>query len=414
MTIARPATAATTRVVGALTAALLLVALTGPAPSEAHPRGHDGEVERYVITTEPGQAPSDQQLRARGADDVEPLRHAPNTVVVAASSRAAERIAGMPGVRHVEPDHILHVQHHRPDHCGGPAHERPDHCDDDSDEDPDDGDDGDTGEHDELPWGITRIEAPAAWEHATGRDVAVCVADTGIDKGHEALTYVEGRNFTTTHPLGRNIDPDAYDDGNGHGTHVAGTVAARDTGAGVMGAAPDADLLVAKVLLDDGSGSTSRIVDGLHWCAEAGADVINMSFGMTGTNSTLAAAMSDLAAQDVVLVAASGNNGDDSPLYPAAYPEVVAVGASDQEDEIASFSNRGEELNAPGVDIRSTVPGGYATGSGTSMASPHAAGVAALVLEAGAVSSADVRETLTDSADTIAGGLRLNAARAVD
>jgi subtilisin len=242
----------------------------------------------------------------------------------------------------------------------------------------------------------------------------VCVADTGIDKGHEALEYVAGRNFTTTHPLNRNIQPDAYDDGSGHGTHVAGTVAARDTGAGVKGVAPDAALLVAKVLLDDGSGRTSQIVEGLHWCAEAGADVINMSFGMTGTNSTLAAAMSDLAEEEVVLVAASGNNGGSSPLYPAAYPEVVAVGASDRDDQIADFSNRGEDLNAPGVEVRSTIPGGYARGSGTSMASPHVAGVAALVLAAGGTSPADVPGILTGTAEDIEVGLLVNAANAVD
>ena len=425
MSIARPA-AVTTRGVGALLAALLLVALTGPAASQAQQRGQQGDPGRYVVTTEPGQAPSAEQLRARGAKDVEPLRHAPNTSVIVASARAAERIAQLRGVHLVEQDHILHVQHHRPDHCGGPAHRQPDHCHEDPDGEPDepddepdepdgpgDGDDGDTGGDGDLPWGISRIEAPVAWEHATGRDVAVCVADTGIDKDHEALEYVAGENFTTTHPRGRNVRPDAYDDGNGHGTHVAGTVAARDLGAGLMGVAPDADLLIAKVLLDDGAGSTSQIVDGLHWCADRGADVINMSFGMTGTNSTLAAAVSDLATQGVVLVAASGNAGDGSPLYPAAHPEVIAVGASDQDDGIASFSNRGEELNAPGVDVRSTVPGGHGTASGTSMASPHVAGVAALVLEAGAAGSVDVRGILTESAEAIADGVLVNAATAV-
>jgi subtilisin family serine protease len=415
MTIARPAAVTMTRTGAAFIVALLLVAFTSPVASEAHPRGQQGETESYVVTTDPGQAPTVQQLRARGADDVEPLRHAPNTVVVTASAQAAERIAGMQGVRFVEQDHVLHVQHHRPDHCGGPAHLQPDHCHEDPDdpEDPNDPGDGDSGGDEELPWGITRIEAPAAWEHATGQGVAVCVADTGIDKGHEALEYVAGRNFTTTHPLGRNVQPDAYDDGSGHGTHVAGTVAARDTGAGVKGVAPQAGVLVAKVLLDDGTGRTSQIVDGLHWCADAGADVINMSFGMAGTNSTLAAAMSDLAAQDVLLIAASGNAGDSSPLYPAAYPEVVAVGASDRDDAIASFSNRGEDLNAPGVEVRSTVPGGYGTASGTSMASPHVAGVAALALEVGAASSG-VRDVLTGSAEAIADGLLVNAANAVD
>lgn len=409
MTVGHPVAVTTQRAVAAL-AVLLALTVAATAPAGAHPRGDGGVAQRYLVTHAPGQAPAAQDLRARGADDVRAMRHTPGTVVVLASSRAARRIAGMRGVVEVERDRTARVQHHRADHCGGPTDQQPDHC----HEDPQEPDDGDGGGGVTLPWGIERIEAPTAWQDATGSGVTVCVADTGIDKDHESLDHLDGRNFTTTHPLGRNVDPDAYDDGMGHGTHVAGTIAALDNGVGVTGVAPDADLLVAKVLLDDGSGSTSQIVEGLNWCADAGADVINMSFGMSGSSSVLATTMTQLVADGVVLVAASGNQGADSPLYPAAYPEVIAVGASDRDDLIASFSNRGEDLNAPGVDVRSTLPGDdYGTASGTSMAGPHVAGVAALLIEGAVSAPTAVRDALVDTAATIPGGLRVDAAAAV-
>ena len=265
-----------------------------------------------------------------------------------------------------------------------------------------------------TPWGIDKIKAPDAWETTAGAGVGVCVADTGIDKDHVDLTYVEGRNFSTGNPWGNNVDPDAYDDGHGHGTHVAGTVAATDNALGVVGVAHEVGLYVAKVLRDNGSGYTSQIIDGLYWCADdAGAEVINMSFGGSGTDA-LEDAIADIAEGGVVLVAASGNDGADSPSCPACYEDVIAIGATDDTDAIASFSNRGEDVNAPGVDVLSTLPGDdYEKWSGTSMASPHAAGVAALIIATGTTDQDEVRDKLTGSADEIDGVLRVNAAEAV-
>jgi subtilisin family serine protease len=262
-------------------------------------------------------------------------------------------------------------------------------------------------------WGISKIQAPAAWNIATGNGAGVCVADTGIDKSHEDLAYVAGMNFTGGGPFS-NPQNSSYGDGNGHGTHVAGTIAALDNSVGVIGVAPDAHLYVAKVLDDNGSGWISQIVNGLRWCADQpGVHVINMSFG-GGDSTTLSDAIKYAANAGVVLIAASGNSGASQPGFPARYDEVIAVGAANDSDQIASFSNRGEEVNAPGVGVLSTVPGGYATYSGTSMASPHAAGVAALIISAGESDPVKVRTSISGTADAIAGGIRVNACRIVE
>ena len=485
------------------TVVVLVGALIAPAVGAA-PGGPGGGGERFIVTTDSVDPPSERDLREQGASEVQPLEYAPNLVVVVATARGVEGIRALDGVVAVERDEVLTIQHHRDGHdeCSGPPSQRPDHC----DEEEGDGDDGgetgtgqisgtvsdanggdplegatvavdgpdlsDTtegdgaytitdvpeGSHDvtasadgyqdatetvvvtagetttadfalepvepvedgqTIPWGIDKTKAPEAWKTAVGSGVGVCVADTGIDKTHEDLTYVDGQNFTTNNPHGNNLDPEAYDDGHGHGTHVAGTVAALDNQVGVVGVAHDADLYVAKVLRDNGSGYTSQIIDGLYWCADdesgAGAEVINMSFGGGGSGA-LKEAIKEIAEDGAVLVAASGNDGVESPSCPACYEDVIAIGATDDADDIASFSNRGEDVNAPGVAVLSTLPGDdYEKWSGTSMASPHAAGVAALIIETGITDPAEVREQLVDMADTIDGGnaVRINAAEAV-
>ncbi|GAB4336957.1 MAG: hypothetical protein Kow0010_25000 [Dehalococcoidia bacterium] len=405
-----------------LAAAVVLALFVVGAGQAAVGSARGPSLERYIVRVEPGAAGDVlQAVQALGGRHVERLEFVPNTHVVALNERAAEALAARPNVVYVERDQLMTLVHHACGHTGGPpGSSPPPGCEEPTPTPTPTPDDGGGGgaEPQVTPWGVAKIQAPGAWVTWTGSGVAVCIADTGIAPDHEDLPAPEkARNFSAGGPFS-SPDPNKWQDGNGHGTHVAGTVAALDNGVGVVGVAPDATLYVAKVLKDNGSGWTSQIANGLGWCADAGAAIINMSFG-GGDSATLKDAIVYAAGKDVVLVAASGNSGASSPGYPAAYPEVIAVGATDSNDVIASWSNRGEEVNAPGVSILSTVPGGYDTYSGTSMASPHAAGTAALIIAAGEADPIEadpieVRRILKDRADPIAGGaVRINANSAV-
>ena len=234
----------------------------------------------------------------------------------------------------------------------------------------------------EIPWGVERVRAPAAWDYTQGEKVRVAVVDTGIYTEHPDLKgKVDGGYdaFTKTE-LKAN-----YQDQNGHGTHVSGTIAAIKDGKGVVGVAPKARLYAVRVLDADGSGSISGIVDGLIWCANNHIQVANMSLGSDKPSPTLQRALRYAKAMGVVVVAAAGNSGG-AVGYPAAYPETIAVAASDSNDKIASFSSRGPEVKfiAPGVNIvSSAMDGGFANFNGTSMAAPHVTGLAALAVAQG-------------------------------
>lgn len=251
----------------------------------------------------------------------------------------------------------------------------------------------------ELPWGINRVNAAAAWDYTTGKGVKVAVIDTGIDFSHPDLApnYKGGYNAVT---------PDAAPmDDQGHGTHVAGTIAAVKDGKGVAGVAPGADLYGVKVLDKNGSGQYSWIIAGIEWAVENRMDVINMSLGGGSGNEALRQVMEKAGQAGVTVVCAAGN--DSGPVnYPAKYPQAIAVSASDSADKIASFSSRGPEIAviAPGVKIYSAkMGGGYANLSGTSMASPHVAGLAALAVGAGARGPEQVRAALNGAAAALPG-----------
>ncbi|MHB0996598.1 MAG: S8 family peptidase [Elusimicrobiales bacterium] len=251
----------------------------------------------------------------------------------------------------------------------------------------------------ELPWGVTRVNAAAAWDYTAGQGVKVAVIDTGVDYTHPDLApnYKGGYNAVT--------GSDDPKDDQGHGTHVAGTIAAVKDGAGVAGVAPAADLYAVKVLDKNGSGQYSWIIAGIEWAIEKKMDVINMSLGGGAGNEPLRQVMEKAGEAGVTVVCAAGN--DSGPVnYPAKYPQAIAVSASDSADKIASFSSRGPEiaLIAPGVKIYSTkMGGGYVNLSGTSMASPHAAGLAALAVGAGAKGPEQVRSALKDAAAALPG-----------
>ena len=241
-----------------------------------------------------------------------------------------------------------------------------------------------------IPWGINRIKATEANLISKGDGISVCVVDTGIDKTHPDLknNIIGGRNFVVIKGA---INPDSWNDDNGHGSHVAGTIAAEDNSIGAIGVAPKAKLYGVKVLNQRGSGYLSDVADGITECVRAGSKVINMSLGSNGDpslDSPMKTAILNAQAAGVVVVVAAGNEGQDiKNTIPAGYPSVIAVAATDSSDQFASWSNFGldsvNDVSAPGVSIYSTWKGGqYNTISGTSMASPHVAGVVALHLSA--------------------------------
>jgi subtilisin len=250
-----------------------------------------------------------------------------------------------------------------------------------------------------LPWGVNRIDAVVVHDNSNNRGAGVNIAiiDSGIDRYHEDLIVVDGKSFVDY--------TNDFNDDDGHGTHVAGIVAALDNKIGVVGVAPEANLYALKALNSEGVGYVSDVVLAIQWATVNEIQVINMSLG-GGKNIFLEWAC-NLAYYDdgLLLVAAAGNGG--AVIYPAAYSSVIAVSATDEYDNLASFSSTGKqvELAAPGVGINSTLPGDAYSGetwSGTSMASPHVAGTAALVWAANLGWSNDaVRAQLRDTAEDL-------------
>ena len=236
-----------------------------------------------------------------------------------------------------------------------------------------------------LPWGVDRIDADLVWGTTTGDPIKVAIVDTGIDVKHPDLIDnlkggVSAVGYTSS-----------YNDDNGHGTHVAGIAAAIDNEIGVIGVGPKIDLYAVKVLNRRGSGYLSDVIEGLDWAISNGMQVVNMSLGTASNVLLFQEAVQRVNAAGIVQVAAAGNNYG-AVIYPAAYSEVIAVSATDSSDAIASWSSRGPEIDlaAPGVSIYSTYKGQtYKTLSGTSMAAPHVAGTAALVLNS-AISNYDL------------------------
>ena len=222
------------------------------------------------------------------------------------------------------------------------------------------------------------VRLPAAWDKTIGsRYVEIAVLDTGVDLDHPDLEAKLLPGWDAVH--GDSVPADD----NGHGTFVAGVAAGRtDNGAGTAGVAWRSRIIPVKVLAANGSGNDADVVEGIQWAVGHGADVINLSLGGEGGSAAIDTAVDYALDHDVAVVAAAGNDGVDTPNYPAAAPGVVSVGATDHSGQLAHFSNWGDtvDLVAPGMDIASTANGGgYATGDGTSFACPLTAGVVALL-----------------------------------
>jgi len=254
-----------------------------------------------------------------------------------------------------------------------------------------------------LPWGVNRIDADLAWATSTGAGVKVAILDTGIDIDHPDLAANIKGGVNTINPL------KSFNDDNGHGTHVAGIVAAADNEIGAVGVAPQAHLYGVKVLNRQGWGWLSDIIEGLQWSIDNGMQVVNMSFGSSSDNQSFHDAITAAYNAGITLVAAAGNSGpeDNTVIYPAKYSEVIAVSATDSTDGQPYWSSRGPEVDlaAPGASIYSTYKGDtYATLSGTSMAAPHVTGTAALVLgKNSALTPAQVTDILKATAEWLPG-----------
>ena len=295
------------------------------------------------------------------------------------------------------------------------------------------GEDGaDSLDGDEYTYGLEQINVPEVWdEHGTqGEGAKVAVLDTGIDNDHPDLELYTDDPDDPTYPGGwKEFTGEGYDepgDGHGHGTHVSGTVAGGDDSGTHIGVAPECDLLHGKVLDDSGSGDFDDIIAGIEWAVEEGADVINMSLGAEGYWEDIIEPLQNVQDAEVLAVSACGNDGEGTSGSPAnVYGAGMAVGNSTEDEEIyigssgekivtaEDWSGADEEdiedwpdeyivpdVSAPGTSVISAEPGGdYAGMTGTSMASPHVAGVAALMLSAaGTLEPEQVWAVLEDTA----------------
>lgn len=242
-----------------------------------------------------------------------------------------------------------------------------------------------------IPYGVAIHQSPNIWEQGEeGEGVVVAVLDTGCDTSHSDLkdNIIDGRNFTNKGSVNN------YEDKNGHGTHCAGTIGANGK---IKGVAPKCKMIIGKVLDDNGFGDYSGIIEGVKWATNwKGANgervrIISMSLGGSHNDPLLEKAILDACAKGIMVVVASGNEGDDNDEtfeygYPALINECVTVGACNEQRKIAYFSNEHLQVDVlgAGVDVLSTYPiNKYAKLSGTSMATPHVAGILALLINLG-------------------------------
>jgi type VII secretion-associated serine protease mycosin len=251
-------------------------------------------------------------------------------------------------------------------------------------------------------WALDATSFENSWPTTNGSGAVVAVVDTGVQADHEDLagTVLDGWDAIANR-AGGTTDP------HGHGTHVSGIIAAATgNGKGITGAAPGVRILPVRVLDTNGSGSTTNVLEGIIWAADHGADVINLSLGGSGGSSTYQSAIRYALSKGAVVVASAGNEAQkgNAPSYPAAYPEAIAVAATTASGARSSFSSYGSyiDIAAPGSAVYSTIPSGYASWSGTSMAAPYVSAAAALVAARyPQLSPLQIRDLLERSADDL-------------
>lgn len=229
-----------------------------------------------------------------------------------------------------------------------------------------------------IPYGVKQIKAPQAWSTSTGYRIRIGVIDTGVDFQHPDIRHSLAGGINL---LNRNMLP--LDD-NGHGTHIAGTIAAANSTEGMMGVAPRSIIYPVKAFDHNGSAYVSDIILGIDWCVRNHVHLINMSFGMKTRSRALQEIVNKAYLSGISIIASSGNDGKRRTIdYPARYSQTISVGATDQNRRIAPFSNRGQyiDIYAPGDKIISSwTHGKYHEMSGTSMATSHVSGAIALLL----------------------------------
>jgi subtilisin len=391
------------RIFGILALVVLVVVLSelmaSPALGQQPPR-----VKVLIgFTHRPG--PAEQALVRRAGGSVEYVYHLVPAIAATVPETAVEHLKANPNVIRVEPDILGHAVDIELSNS----------------------------------WGVEKIGAGTVHDGGNkGTDVKIAIIDSGVDYNHPDLdgNYAGGDDF---------IEPDGDSmDVYGHGTHVAGTACAEDNGNGVdddtgkfgvVGVAPECALYSLRVLDDDGWGYASQTIAAMEWAVEKGMQVANLSLGWDrDPGATFQSAFDNAWAAGLIIVAAAGNNGNppgrgDNVIYPARYDSVIAVAATDGADRRATFSSTGDlvELAAPGVSVYSTWNDGtgyydpapvcrdeaneldcYKYGSGTSMASPHVAGTAALIIASGIVdangnghTNDEVRQQLMETADDL-------------
>lgn len=323
-----------------ITVVLLLAAVVAPNGTTATER------DRVIVTLRSDAAQDRIEQLSSVSSAIDLVGELPSTdaLVVEVDPGAKDALAQDPDVVRIEKDPVVTIQRR------APAPET-------------------------TPWGVSRVNAPAAWPTSRGAGVKVAVIDTGIDLAHPDLTANLRTGINLVRP-GRTPDDD-----NGHGTHVAGIIGAVSNSIGVVGIAPNVELYPVKVLNSRGVGYLSDIIAGIDWAVANRMDVINLSLGTSEHIQSMQDAIRRADQAGTVVVAASGNSGG-AVMYPAAYDEVIAVGMTNEDNEVERASSRGPQLDlvAPGDDIYSTYKGQrYREMTGTSMAAPHVVGAAALL-----------------------------------
>lgn len=339
---------------------------------------------RVVVAFEPGAASAAEHSAERAGARVDHRAPGSSFVVVTpgdgeSPSALARRLGGAKGVRYAEPEYVVRALFTPNDPRFG------------------------------AQWNLSRIGAQTAWDVERGDPgVTIAVLDSGVDLQHPDLA---GRLDTSIDY--DFVSDDTYaDDDYGHGTHVAGVIAAAsDNLRDVAGIAHGCTLLPVRVLDGRGAGTDTDVAEGIRYAVDRGASIINLSLGTQVAARVLEDAVDYAVANDVVVVAAAGNLGTEGLQYPAAYPDVIAVGATQRDNDLAPVSQHGSELDvvAPGINVISLRPvtgpaAGLPTGmlSGTSVAAPHATGVAALVRsEHPTWTAAVVAERLTATAEDL-------------
>lgn len=229
-----------------------------------------------------------------------------------------------------------------------------------------------------VGWGLKRIGANQVWSKLKNKRVRVGIIDTGIDYNHPDLRANIKGGLST-------IDgQERFMDDYGHGTHIAGIIGSSSRNFGMTGINPYVDIYAVKAFDKDGKGKLSDIIEGLDWLNRHQVDIINMSFSTSETNDTFYRVIQHINDRGIIMIAAAGNDGKRNTVnYPARFPQVIAVSATDKNDSIANFSSTGPEIDfcAPGVNIPSAwIGGGYEEKSGTSFAAPHITGIVADLL----------------------------------